>query len=305
MDQVTQNILVIFSIVIISYLAKKAKLLPSSTKKVLTDLLFNITLPALIFTSVVSGPGLEILREAAGLVGVAIVYFLVSGLTALGILRKLKNKGKKAGVLAFAAIFSNTSFIGLPLILLLYGQAGVVLGAIYDLVQTLFMFTIGIMFMGAKKGRLLDTLLAQLKEPPVLALLVGLVVLVLDLRVPAMILEPLTMLGATTSAMAMFAIGQYLELRGFRELKNLGALLPVIGLKLLIIPIAVLGLVSFLPFTGLVGGVLAVMLASPTGVLTAVLAERYNQDERFAAMTIVATTALSVLTLPLILSFLS
>ena len=304
MGQVTSNILVFFFIMVLSFLVKKRQLMPENTISVLTALLFNITLPALIFSSVVRGPGLEILREGIALIGIALTHYVVVCLVAVLWLRKVSKSNPDAGVFAFAAIFANTSFMGLPLVYLLFGESGVVLGAIYDLVQTLFMFTLGIMFLGGKEEGVLKTFQSQLKEPPVIALLLGLIVLLAGIKLPVILLEPFKMLGSTTSVLAMFAIGQYMEPGCFKDWGQLKKLVPLVAIKLVVVPLAILGLASFLPLTTQVKGVLAIMLASPTAILAAVFAEKYKQDYKFAVMAVVATTGLSILTLPFILSLL-
>jgi len=304
MTEVTSNILVLFSIMIISFLAKQLKLMPQGTVPVLTALLFNITLPALIFSSITSGPGLELLKESLPLVSIAVAYCLSTNLVAGIAIKKAVSKDKSAGVLAFATVFSNTSFVGLPLCYLIFGQTGVVLGSLYDFVQTIFMFTTGIMFLGGSKSGFFKVIGSQLKEPPVLSLLAGLAVLLTELKVPREVLEPLKMLGDVNTVLAMFAIGQYLELNCFLDFSRLKKLLPLVLTKLLILPLAVLGIISLIPLTNQIKGVLTIMIASPTAILAAVLAEKYKLDHELAVMAVVTTTALSMISLPLILSLL-
>lgn len=289
---------------LISFVTKQLKLMPKGTIPVLTALLFNVTLPALIFSSITTGPGLEILKESLPLVSIAFAYCLSTSLVTGIILKKVASKDRSAGVFAYASIFSNTSFVGLPLCYLVFNQSGVVLGSLYDFVQTLFMFTLGIMFLGGQKGGLLKIFSSQLKEPPVLGLLAGLLVLISGLRVPKEILEPVKMLGDANTVLAMFAIGQYLDLRCFKDFSRIKKLVPLILVKLLILPLFALGIMSLMPLTAQIKGVLIIMVASPTAILAAVLAEKYKLDYEFAVMAVVATTGLSIITLPLILSFL-
>jgi len=304
MTEVTSNILVLFSITIISYLAKLARLVPKNTTQVLTALLTNITLPALIFSSITGGPSLEILAESLPLIGITFCYYIVASLVAGLYFKKGTQKSKQAGVFAYASIFSNTSFIGLPVCSLVFGEPGVVLGSLYDFVQSIFMYTVGIAFLSGQGKGSVNTLKAQLKEPSVLGLLAGLVVLIFDVKIPGIILEPIKMLGSINAVLAMIAIGQYFQLQCFQDFDRLKKLVPLVILKLLIVPLLVLGIAGFLPLTPQNKGVLAIMIASPTGILTAVFAEKYKQDYEFAVMAVVAATGLSIITLPVMLSLL-
>lgn len=302
MEQLTTSILTIFSIMILSYLTKRLKLMPENTAPVLTALLFNVTLPALILSSVASGPGKEILLDGFALMSIAFLYCAIACLVILMYLRKLPASNQSAGVLAFTTVFANTAFVGLPIIYIIYGNTGVILGALYDQVQTLFMFTLGIMFVGGREGTILQTIVSRLKEPPVIALGMGLVVMLSGIEFPQIVMNPLKMLGNTTSVLAMFTIGQFIDLQYFKDLKKLKKLVPVIFLKLLVIPLAVLWITGFLPLEPQARGVLAIMLASPTAILAAIFAQRYGKDYELAVMAVVATTGLSIITLPLILS---
>ncbi|MFA5536233.1 MAG: AEC family transporter [Bacillota bacterium] len=302
MEQLTVSILTIFAIMIISYLTKLAKLVPENTVPVLTSLLFNVTLPALILSSMASGPGREILRGGFTLVGINFVYCGLASLLILFYLKNLPSTNRTAGVLAFSSVFANTAFVGLPIIYLLYGDTGVILGALFDQTQTFFMFTLGILFVGGREGTILQTIAGRFKEPVVISLLAGIILLLFGVEFPAFVMGPLKLIGGTTSVLAMFTIGQFINLQYFKDLKRVVKILPVVALKLLVIPLAVLWITGLLPLDPQTRGVLAIMLASPTAILAAIFAKRFGSDYELAVMAVVATTGLSIITLPFILS---
>lgn len=304
MGQLITSILIMFAITIISFFVKHRGVMPDNTTTVITALLFNVTLPSLIFSSMAGGLGREILGQGISLMGVALGYCLTASLIAMVFLRRISAENQIAGVFAFSALFANTAFLGLPLIKLLFGDTGVVLGAFFDQVQTLFMFTAGIAFLGGKEAGLFLTIKNRLREPPLLAVLIGLTIMVSGLKLPEFFLEPFRMLGNMTPPLAMFAIGQYMDLSCFKDKTRLKLLFPAVFIKLILVPGLVLGITSWLPMTFEMRGVAAIMLACPSAVMAAVLGERYGQDYKFAVMVVVATTVLSIITLPLTMTLL-
>ncbi|HHY60799.1 MAG TPA: AEC family transporter [Clostridia bacterium] len=304
MEQLTASLVAMFGILLLSYGAKQGKLMPAGAHPVLSSLLYNVTSPCLIFTSLAAGPGLEALREGLVMVGVAFAYCGIACLLAFFFLRRVPAGDATSGVAAFSSIFGNTGFMGIPLSYLVFGPPGVVLSTLYDQVHNLFMYTVGVSILGVKGRNLGETLVRRLQEPPLLGFMAGLAVLLSGVTLPDPVLRPVKMLGDTTAALAMFTVGQFLVLDGFRRGDRLKKLLLVVSLRLLVFPCAVLGLTSRLPLSPTVKGVLVIMAASPTAVMSAVLSQRYGKDYEFAVMAVVTTTALTVVTMPLIMSLL-
>lgn len=304
MEQLTGSIVVMFAIIVLSYLTKRWRLMPNNTNQVLTSLLYNVTAPCLIFSSLAIGPGISVLKESIAVIGVALGYCLAACLVAMWFLQKVPASDTTAGVFAFTSIFANTGFMGIPLVYLLFGASGVVMAALYDQVHNLFMFTLGTIMLGGKEGSYLLTLCRRFKEPPVIALGAGLLIIVTGLKVPQPVLEPVKMVGDTTTVLAMFAIGQFIDLNCFRNTARIKRVLAVASIRLVLFPSIVLGLTAFIPLPSLVRGVLGIMVAAPSAVMSAVLANQYEQDYEFAVMAVVATTALSSITLPVVMMLL-
>lgn len=290
--------MVMFAVIVLSYLIKRLRLMPDHTNEVLTSLLYNVTTPCLIFSSLAFGPGIAVLKEGIGVIGIAFGYCLIASLVGMWFLRKVPPSDTTAGVVAFTSIFANTGFMGIPLVYLLFGASGVVVAALYDQVHNLFMFTAGTIMLGGKEGSYLLTVCRRFKEPPVIGLGAGLLIMLAGFKVPQPITETIKMVGDTTTVLAMFAIGQFVDLNCLRNTARIKRLLAVVPVRLVLIPSIVLGSTSFLPLSPLVRGVLGIMVAAPSAVMGAVLAKRYEQDYEFAVMAVVVTTALSSFTLP-------
>ncbi|HHW07662.1 MAG TPA: AEC family transporter [Clostridia bacterium] len=304
MEQLSASIVAMFGILILSYGAKQARLMPADTNGVLSSLLYNVTSPCLIFTSLAAGPGMEVLRQALVMAGVAFVYCGLACLVAFFFLRKTPPGDKTGGVVVFSSIFGNTGFMGIPLSYMVFGNTGVVMSALYDQVHNLYMYTVGVSLLGVKGKNFWETLVSRFKEPPLVGFMAGLLVLLSGIEIPGPVLQPVKMLGDATSALAMFTIGQFMVLSGFRQYQRLKKLLLVIGLRLVLLPCIVLSMTSLLPLSPQVRGVLVIMAASPAAVMSAILSQRYDKDYEFAVMAVVATTALSVVSMPLIMMLL-
>ncbi|HHH12757.1 MAG TPA: hypothetical protein ENJ98_00810, partial [Thiolapillus brandeum] len=107
----------------------------------------------------------------------------------------------------------------------------------------------------------------------------------------------LEMLGTGVVPLMLFSTGLALRWApGLRE--RLSLVLPVIGLRLVLVPLLVLGLASLLGVGGELRTAVVLEAAMPSMVLGLVLCDRFGLDTRLYAEIVVLTTALAALTLP-------
>ena len=107
-------------------------------------------------------------------------------------------------------------------------------------------------------------------------------------------------LSGLTSSLSMFVIGISLSSMKIRELFTDKKLLGYTAIKLLIIP--VIGTIAASNFihNQMLLNVFMIMLATPAGAMTAMLAQEYDGDYALASKAVALTTVLSVITIPIV-----
>jgi predicted permease len=132
-------------------------------------------------------------------------------------------------------------------------------------------------------------------NPLVISTLVGMLLSVLDLRMPTPAATYLGIFADALTPCALFAIGLGLSIGGLRA--NLGRSLLLSVVKLAIMPLIVYGLSLSLGLDPLYTIAAVICAAVPTAKTVYILAGEYHSEETMVASTISMTTVASILSL--------
>jgi hypothetical protein len=211
------------------------------------------------------------------------------------------------GAIALTAGFSNTGFLGIPLVLGLYpnaAEAGATAVLIDAFVTTLWLYTAGV-FWARRQGEGGETappLLRLLATPASLAVAAGLAMSLLGLHLPASVARLAALLGGATVPLVFLALGLRLDWKDVH-----GRLRPILAasvIRLGIAPAVVFGVAVALGLRGPVRDAAVLEAAMPSSMMAAVVADRYGCDGPLGTAAVVLTTLLGVLSIPLWVGFL-
>lgn len=223
--------------------------------KSLGAFVFNLALPALIFTTLAQRDPVEVFQTAyvlpyllGGVINIAVAYALLSA-------RGFDPMLRAVGVMGSTC--PNNGFVGYPVMLLAFPDiAGVVL-TLNLVIETLILIPICLMLMEAAASdtaqplgpRLRKIVWNVVKMPTMMALMAGLVVSVLPLSIPAPVFRFTDMLAASAGAVSLIVIGGSLAGLPLRGNKSL-ALQTTLG-KLVLHPMIVALVAGVFVLTGL------------------------------------------------------
>jgi len=293
-------LLTLFGLVAVGHLLRAAAIVPTTAPEVLGRVIVHVTMPALIVVILARARYDAALLPALLATTVALLVAL-----ALGVLL-LRALGQ--GAAGLVAAFSNTAFLGVPFILALFPTtpAAATTAVIIDTVDTtILLLTLGVAMAGEPapvttpiRTRISRKLLTLLRQPMIIAVMIGLGLAATDVPVPAPLAGPLTQIGQATPTLAFLTIGLGLDLRSLRG--QAGPLAGIAAIKLVVSP-AIAGLVLFaLGVRGEIAHTAVLQAAMPTAVVSAIIAASAGCDARLASAAAVVTTLLSLLTLPLV-----
>ena len=222
-------------------------------------------------------------------------YFLIE--------RKKSSSTAGSAVFSLGASYSNTVIIGLPILLTLFGEQ--VLGIIFLIITfhsaLLFTLTSAISSFSANgrnsfNGK--EIIKQNLKNPLVVSISAGLVVNLLGIELPSILADSLLLLGKPAITLALFILGASLAYYQVRD--KLFSIGMASLIKLVLLPAFVL-LTSQVLFqlSPLSVTVLVILSACPTGVNAYLIAKSHQQEQQTVAGTVVVTTLLSMITIPL------
>ncbi len=300
---VLQQMLVLFLIMLAGFFAEKKEALDEDASKKISWIVVNIANPSMILASV-SGDSRIRPEELALTVLLALIIFAcLIGLAAIlpGLLRVDRSQ---YGVYRVMTVFSNIGFMGFPLLSALYGKESLLYAALFVLIYNVLIYTYGILCLdqnsagnGKNNKKLLDSI-KKIINVGVLSALGALILYFGNIRLPEVITQVFDMFADLTAPLSMMVIGASFGQMSFRDLVTDVQLLIFSGVKLLLIPIGSMWAISRFVDNPILLGVCLVVLATPVGSMTAMLAKQYDCDSELASRGVAVTTLLSVAAIP-------
>ncbi len=250
----------------------------------------DVFIPCLLFSVIYEKAGVSGLFGNLAL-AIALVI-LLSGLVALIFTKLLKIEAK---TLCPPIMFTNAGNLGLPLIVLSFGDMALPAAVICFVVCNFFHITI-ISYWLNKQANLFKVFLTPLIVTVVFAVILS----VLKVNIPNTVLEPVRMMGNICVPLMLFALGTRLIDMKLSEWKigMLAALLaPVCGIAI------VLTILPFIELTRLEQGALFLFGALPPAIMNYIFAEHFDQEPSKVAAMVLFGNAFCVISIPLALAY--
>jgi len=292
---------VLFIIIIIGYFACKVKALAPETGKTLTKVVFNITLPCTILSTVAGGNLAVTGGETALFMLFSLLAFLLFFVFAIPTSRTLGGDKADRGLLSTMVVLGNVTFMGLPVSNAIFGPESAFYVALFNIPFWVLNFSVAPIMISRKGGKFDPKLLLN---PSLAAALLVIPLAIAGFRAPIVVADALRLTGSVTTPAAMLIVGIRLAQMPISDVFSEWRLYPLAFVKLIAVPLAAWLLFRRLITDELMLGVLVVLSAMPTAANVAMLAIEYKGNSRIASSGIFLTTLLSGVTVPLIVYFL-
>jgi len=286
MQVLLQTVIPVFSIILVGYAIGRIKKLDIQT---LIDVIVYVSGPCLIFSSIASS---DInVTDFMTIAGAALAIILIMALFVF-LLLKLTNSDKKG--LYLPMVFGNTSYLGYPVALFAFGMDGLSRAVVYDMMNALVIFSLGIYIVHHK-----NEIQEAFKVPLIYAVVIGLVFNLLKIPIPEVIFTPIEMIGMVTIPLALLVLGYKLT-----EIKISAAKIALLASVFRILGgfLIALLIIKLFSIDGLVKNIIVLQAAMPSAVMAMILSAKYERDASLVASVVLITTVLSMLSIPLILS---
>ena len=292
--------LTLFAILIVGWVAGRLGYMGGEFDKKLSSLVINITCPALILSSAMTGD-LPDRRLILPLLGIStLTYVLLTGVAFL-LPRFLTKKKEDEGIVGFALMFGNVGFMGYPVVASIFGHQAVFYAAVLTVVNTFAVFTVGTILV---EGDLSDKKHFQKKvlySSPMFSAYLAMLIVALDIdNTPTLISQPLTMIGNITVPAALLIIGSSMSQLSARKMLGNMTVYTTTIFRLLLIPLGLYYLCRALGFDSYVVNINTLVVAMPVATYGTILCLKNNRDTTLMTETTLMTTLLSMLTIPLL-----
>lgn len=281
-------------LILIGALIKKIGIIQPTGQKNLNDLVIYLVLPCNIIKSFLIEWDHETLQQFALVLIISIAIQIVSVI--LGKVLYGKKELSHRMSLQYGVICSNAGFLGNPVAEGVFGSIGLAMASIFLIPMRIMMWSSGIAIYTQStdwKG----TLKKVATHPCIIACFAGLILMLTQWQLPAVAEKTITTIGNCNTALSMMVIGMILANASLLALFNKEIFFYSL-LRLIFMPAALFAACRIFKIPALFTGVCVLLTGMPAGATTSILASKYHADELFATRLVVASTILSMVTIP-------
>ena len=299
------GILVILGMILVGFIIGEKGWFDDKSRGLLAKLVTQVALPCyMLYTITQRFTAADLLKMLPALRFPALSMVVLLGI-ATGVARIFAVRQDRRGLFISMFFNSNTIFVGLPINQALFGDASIPYVLIYYMCNTTFFWTLGTYLIqrdGEGEAQFdLKTSLKKVFSPPLMGFLLGLVLVMLQIKLPAFLASDLQYLGNLTTPLSMIFIGLSVSHVGVKQLV-LGKeqLLILLG-RFLVAPLLMASIVYWVPLPSLMKQVFIIQSAMPVMTNAPVVARLYGADSDYAAVMVTETTLATMVVIPILM----
>jgi predicted permease len=310
----------IFGVILAGLLAGRWRILGGEATAALNAFVSYFALPVLFFGTLARTPVGAVLDPDL-MLGFSIVVLATFALGMLSTRLAVRGGLARMSLQGIAASWGNVGYMGVPLCLAAFGEAGLPPAMLAVIVTSIISMVFGVMLIelevaagaGSVRGPVVTFLNAAwnvARNPLPMSIVAGIVWSGLALPLPTPVEKWLDLLGAAAAPCALFAIGLFLSDKpvsdtGQSVRHGLAEAGLATSIKLLVQPLlAAVVLPWFIDLKSVAGQAALVMASLPTAANAFVLAKQFNVQVEQNTASVLLSTAFSVVTISALLVWL-
>lgn len=292
------QMLFLFLCILIGFYLKKKSLLPDNASGTISKLENLVILPALLINSFSTNCSIESLKNNSDLLFWGLVFVLIQVILAFIITPLFKPTKAEKGVFLYSLCVVNFSFMGNSLISSLFGGEMLYKYLIFTIPLNMLAFSIGYVWLtsGAEKFSF-----KRLINPIMIGMLIGIVIGVTGINLPAFIKSTLNSLQGCFAPLAMILTGIVIGGYDIKKLLTIKRVYVLTLIRCIILPLIILYTAKYMGLDQTVLTLLIFISAMPLGLNSIVVPSAYGGDTTLGASMAVVSNILGIITVPLFL----
>lgn len=285
----------------IGIICVKCKILNEEHLSVLSRLIMKVVLPIFIFTNTIGGATRSDLADDFIVLPISAgvyILWIAAGRLIAKVQRIEKSKYK---VYQAVYIFGNVGFIGIPLISALYAEKGMVYISLFTIIDQIVLWTYGVNLTSDEGTRTSLSSVKKMLNPPLIAIILAILIVLLQIPVPSVIYEALKSVGNASSPLSLIYIGASMCFCHFGNVVKNKEIYVGIAVKMLILPIVVYFLLQHV--AGIeqdISMTMALLTALPCMTTVPMMAKQNNVEPEYCLSAVMIGQVVSLLTLPVV-----
>lgn len=277
----------------------KSGIVDETVNKKLSELVLTLFTPVLLFTSFQKNFSKDLLSGLAAAASLSLASFAVIWFICKCVV--YRQEKDYAAVEHIAMMYSNCGFIGIPMAQGIWGTDGVFYMTAYVAAANFLLWSHGVIVMSRKRD--MRSLGNVFTSPTILSIVLGVFCFLAQIRIPAIMKEPMDMIANMNTPMAMMVAGINIAQADLKHTFKKRRLYWLSFVKLILMPMSLVGLFLLIPAGREVKTVMVLATSCPVGVTGSLFALRYGKDAVYASELFAMSTVISIVTVPFMMLF--
>jgi predicted permease len=298
---------ILFSLLATGYFCKYKKWLDQPAMNGIAGVLINVAMPALLLTSLVKQPmrGKEI-GEFFLMLALSIAFFMLFAFLALGYCRLFRIEKNYRGMVQLSMFSSNNGFMGYPVTLAFFGQAGMLMMVANNLAMNIVQWTYGVYIL--RRDNTIQTnkrnwkqVVRQILNVNIVAILIGLVFSLTGAGhlIPDFLDKFLGICASLATPLSMLYIGAMLHGAHFKDLFGNKIIAGPALTRLTVFVLITFVFLWLLPLPPMIKKIELLSVVLPSAAIVPVMTAHYGYGADLATRIVVLSTLCSMFTTPL------
>lgn len=299
------GVLIILIMVLVGYVLTKKGWFDEKAPNLIAKLVTQVALPCYMISTIVGRFTAKELLEILPQLRFPALSMVILLAIAVAVAHLFLIDKKHQGLFISMFFNSNTIFVGLPINQALFGDASIPYVLIYYMCNTTFFWTLGTYLIqrdGEGEAEFdLKTSLKKVFSPPLMGFMLGLLIVILHIKLPAFLASDLQYLGSLTTPLSMIFIGLSVSNAGVKQLTlKKDQVLILLG-RFVVAPLLMAAIVYWSPLPTLMKQVFIIQSAMPVMTNAPVVAKLYGADSDYAAVMVTETTLATMVVIPILM----
>ncbi len=294
---VLNQAVIMFIIILIGAGCFKLNLLSKEAVSQISGLVLKVVNPIVILMAYQKEYKPELVRNLGRTFILSVVAYIIAMLVSYsGIQEK---EGRETVIERFSCIYSNCGFMGIPLVMAMFGYDGVFYLTAFLTVFNALVWSHGVMQMSGEKS--LKSLGKVLRSPAIIAIVIGMILFFARIELPSVIAETFEEIGSLNSPLAMIVAGATIAQTNLLKVFRKPRIFYICFLKLLLIPVLTILLFKLFPYDKTVEMTVLAAIAAPSAAICTMQCLNYHRNAAYASEIFGVTTLFSIGTMPLMM----
>ena len=276
----------------------RTRVLSRETLEPISKFVLKMALPVMVFINITDGVERQVLYESWPIFVIAAIFYIFMYAAGRGMVKLLHLQKNRAGIYQAMLLFGNIGFIGLPMIAGVFSEKGVLYASVFMIMDQFMLWTLGVKLLSPEgEGWFV---LKKLVNPATVAILLGMILMLAQVRIPALLDTALQKIGSTASPLAMIYVGGIFAGISFRRYIREISLYGIVLVKMIVAPILLFLILGIFPVGEEIRMAMALIVGMPTMTAVVMMTNASGLDGDYALGGEFVTTVCGIMTLPMV-----